>query len=478
MQFEGNDIGGKEVGAANIELIEDQRRAQELVGVGRALLGELKHQMSFNNIKALSNHVVLQPWQEFNNLLYFMMSGDLDGTASLEKAAKTPVTATIHARISVNSIKGGPGMADQDSIRIHVSTSYNIKSEGPLKVVGFRIHFQDTTPYLANIEYNVSEPLGKNGELPAYLNMRAWFRSSAYYAEWDGVSDSWYDWNGLRYNTYPSYNGEKAKETADSYRWFTVYPDSSHPSPDLTITTNTMKTIYEDETQYISQTKNGMYITVADCFDHIYAKEDDDPKYNYETGYVGAVAKTTRKDIEEEAIIYEPQFEWDQFWLYDEQVLTGNNLEVPKEGTFEPGWYGIMMTARRMEGAGQIEILGGFTFIFELDDGSIRTFDFTNLDLWSGHWTSGANNSGFPLTAGWYFAMFNPDLGIINLYYETDPAKNPFTNPSGQGRGTYGFFNYYGNLYTDVWKDLEPVISKSIILNDDLALDVRKLASF
>jgi hypothetical protein len=237
-----------------------------------------------------------------------------------------------------------------------------------------------------------------------------------------------------------------------------------------------MVTIYDDETRYASQTQNGMYITVADTFDHIYAKETDKKKYNYENGYVGAVAKTTRKAIKENAIIYAPQFEWDQFWLggLDPQILTGNNLEVPKEGTFKPGWYGIMMTARRMEGVGQIKILGGFKIVFELDDGSTRTFDFTNLDLWSGHWTNLAENSPFPLTAGWYYAMFNPEIGIINLYHETNPANNPFT--SGEGRNE--FYNYHGYLATDVWKDLKPVVSKHILTGDDLPLDVRKLASF
>ena len=144
MQFDGTDIGGKEVGAASIEVIGSHYFGDPYVGEGRALLGDLKQRMGVNlNSTFDQNSLEHEPHFYVATAYDALMVGALDGSMDIAKAQQTEVTIKYQVSVYVSSIKGVDGSADIDKIRITVVTEATLKpidEEGDMGVcIGFTV---------------------------------------------------------------------------------------------------------------------------------------------------------------------------------------------------------------------------------------------------------------------------------------------------------------------------------------------------
>ena len=181
MQFDGVDIGGKEVGAASIEIIGNHFFGAPYVGEGRALLGALKQQMGVN-IKLTFAQNSLEHEPEFYVATAYdaLMVGALDGSMDIAKAKQTEVTIKYQVSTYVSSIKGAEGSADIDAIRITVVTEATLKplSDGDSNAcIGFTVQLTRTShldELLRCALYTLEPALDKANKDPVLYDYTGW----------------------------------------------------------------------------------------------------------------------------------------------------------------------------------------------------------------------------------------------------------------------------------------------------------------
>ena len=125
MNSDEEEIGGREVGAVQIDITGDRRRGNELITQARSLLGNLKMRMGFNQLRQGQDVLELEE-QKYTTTLYdLLFSGELVGeNIPIDYAKKTAIEATVNSSIAVSSIKIGGTSADIDKIAIDVQVKY------------------------------------------------------------------------------------------------------------------------------------------------------------------------------------------------------------------------------------------------------------------------------------------------------------------------------------------------------------------
>ncbi len=135
MQFDGEEIGGRESGPAQIELLGDQRRGAEYVGQARTMLGNLKQRMSFNALLQGQDFVKIPEKKYIRTLYDLLYSGELQGeNVPIEKAKKINIEVIVNGSIAVSSIRG---LADIDKITIDIEVEYRRLPMSGVACIGY-----------------------------------------------------------------------------------------------------------------------------------------------------------------------------------------------------------------------------------------------------------------------------------------------------------------------------------------------------
>ena len=134
MKFDERDIGGREVGPVQMEIIGPRIFSEPHIGTAKNLLGSLKQRMGFNELKIGNDHKEMPKKEYKTTLLDALLSGALDNeettiTVDAEYASKTFGALSHQTTIDVSSIKGEDGQADIDSIKIVAESSFVGKHE-------------------------------------------------------------------------------------------------------------------------------------------------------------------------------------------------------------------------------------------------------------------------------------------------------------------------------------------------------------
>lgn len=361
-----NEVGGKELGPVSIDLQGDQRRGQALIGPARAMLGNLKQRMQFNQIKQGSDRRILPEQKTISTLFDLLYSGELVGKdIPIDKAKKTNIEVTVNGEIVVSSIKAYGMHPDQDRIVIDVHVQYSKTGEEEENaIVGFYVHFKRTDfAYGGSVYFFVSEPYMTSGN--AVLSADRY---------WAINSDIAY--NGEGYINWDVPNG--------SFTTIIVYGEGG-----VTIPVDVAGT-----------TPYGLHITTKKGFNHVYEK------YTWNDGYSATTGIMLHKAIDETPIPSIPPLAAGIDFQAQDHVI------VPKQDKFLLGWYGVGLAfSSQVEN----EVNSGCTFVIIMRDGEKKTFDFdfplTNY-------------------IGPTYFLINPILGLLNQYEasEADNPFSPYYN--------------------------------------------------